>query len=281
MVHFLEALEKELDLNAEYCKLENMIIFENIKTIYFTTTIEKEIEKNFLNWTERGTHTSFREIRKKLGFDYELRKGRLTVEELDDQIGMDKFFLYCEMIYTVTSCVISHFSTSPAEVQKRVNAVRKTIDAIIEKTGFEVRYLDSQFCITEKNAAALEVANLVPELSDVIIEYNNYLLRGNVGRKKELLLMIADCLEPKREGLKKKYKTQTDDFFFLVNKCNIRHNNVTQGNKNYVSAFASLSQNEKEKMYDLIYNQGLLLFMLDNQSDKECIISEFKAKVSS
>ena len=70
--------------------------------------------------------------------------------------------------------------------------------------------------IVEKNAAAFEVAEFFPQIEDVIVEYNHYLLDGNLVRKRELLKRIADALEPKRSVLNGIDKTKTSDFFTLL-----------------------------------------------------------------
>ena len=74
-------------------------------------------------------------------------------------------------------------------------------------------------------------------------------------RKQELLKKIADALEPKRNTLNSINKEATDDFFFMVNNMNVRHNNCDQTDvKNYYPKFAQLSNWEK--------NNGMTGFMI-------------------
>ena len=130
----------------------------------------------------------------------------------------------------------------------------------------------------KKNAVAIEVADKVPELADTIIEYNSCLLRGNMVRKKELLKHISDALEPKKSELMSLGKRQTKDFFNLVNNMNVRHNNCDPEDvAKYNEKFAKLSEYEKEKWYDLIYEQGLALYVLLEQQERNKRIDEFKA----
>ena len=97
-----------------------------------------------------------------------------------------------------------------------------------------------------------------------------------------MLKKIADSLEPRRDLLKKLNKTAVDDFFFLVNKMNIRHNNCDPSDEaKYCKSFDEMSISEKEDWYDLIYNQALMLYILfDYQSRKEKI-RIFKEKIRS
>ncbi len=121
------------------------------------------------------------------------------------------------------------------------------------------------------------MAEKVPELADVVIEYNHYLLRGDLARKKGLLKQIADALEPNRNALRSLNNRQTEDFFQLVNTMNIRHNNCDSNDtKNYNAKFACMSASEKERWYDLIYEQGLALFVLLQQQDRNKKIDIYK-----
>lgn len=111
----------------------------------------------------------------------------------------------------------------------------------------------------------------------MIIEYNHYLLRGNLDRKRLLLIQISDALEPKRKTLEGINKEQTKDFFDLINNMNIRHNNLEPADKgNYNPVFASYTSAEQEAWYDLIYEQALMLYMLLEQLDRNKKIDTYK-----
>lgn len=64
-----------------------------------------------------------------------------------------------------------------------------------------------------------------------IVQYNSYLLKGNLDRKREILLALSNEFEPIREEFKKINKKLASNCGFLLNKLNIRHNN----NDKYVS----------------------------------------------
>lgn len=126
----------------------------------------------------------------------------------------------------------------------------------------------------EKNPMAIEVASIVPSISDEIIEYNRYLLRGDLERKREILIKLADVLEPKKKDLDRIFKQASSDFFYMANSMNIRHNNCDPNGPNYKKKFAELNPKEKEKWYDEAYNQALLLFaLLEYDVRKESIKS--------
>ena len=136
------------------------------------------------------------------------------------------------------------------------------------------------YLVVQKDAAVSAVADIVaPELADAIIEYNHHLLKGDLKSKKMILKQIADALEPRRSELKTANKTIENDFFYMVNTMNVRHNNcdVSDPSK-YNAKFAGLTDREKEEWYDEIYQEGLIAYLSLEQVDREKKILDFKTK---
>lgn len=277
MKHFFERLEREVDFNKEYRKLEEMVSGEKYTiSPYDYYSINDWIEENFREWNNRNNYISFSEVRKQVGFPIEV-----TVNgsyPLRRNCGMEDYFLYFEMIYNVLDG-LRRIEMIP-KMKEGTKHIIDTGIATIEKAGFEVKKIGSEYMVVEKNAAAVAVADIVPELADTVIEYNHYLLRGDMARKQELLKKIADALEPKRGLLKSINKSATEDFFWMVNKMNIRHNNCDPSDKkNYNQEFAILTEPEKEQWYDRIYDQGLMLFVLLEYQSRNRDIQAFKNAV--
>lgn len=132
--------------------------------------------------------------------------------------------------------------------------------------------------VVQKDPVAIAVADIVEQtLKDSIIEYNHYLLEGNMKAKKSILKMIADALELKRVDLRQANKTIETDFFYMVNSMNVRHNNCDENSsKHYNEKFAKLSEKEKEEWYDEIYQEGLMAFLVLEQVKRTRKIGEFK-----
>lgn len=150
------------------------------------------------------------------------------------------------------------------------------VNATIPKSGLTTDNREDNIRIVEKNAVTVEVADKEPDIANVIIEYNHYLLRGNIERKKELLKHMADALDPLRSKLEGLQKRNTNDFFRMVNKMNIRHNNCDPKDaKNYNAKFDELSRIHKETWFDLIYEQGLALYVLLEQQEENKKIADF------
>ncbi len=273
MLHFYELLERNIDFKHEYNRLEKMVILESHwNGPYSEISIEMWISKNFRRWSGRGNYTSFAELRTHLGFSYELIGETIFSNRI---IDMNSFFLYCEMLLNLFEELADYVEKSLIEP---IQDVRNTIMYVIEISGFEVKTIRSSYCIVLKNAVAVQAIEQCPSLADEIIEYNHYYLKGNVERKKEILLKIADAIEPLKDRLNSINKRNVTDFFYLVNNMNLRHNNCVPGDKNYYPKFANLSIQQQEEWYDEIYAQGLTLFVLLGQNERNNKISEFKAE---
>ncbi len=55
----------------------------------------------------------------------------------------------------------------------------------------------------------------------------------------------------------------------MVNNWNIRHNNCdSRYAKNYNKKFDGLSMAQKEECYDMVYEQGLALYVLKEQQER-------------
>ena len=80
-----------------------------------------------------------------------------------------------------------------------------------------------------------------------------------------------------RKDLEAICKTETSDFFFMVNNMNIRHNNCDPNDTTkYREEFATLSNQDKEEWYDIVYEQALALVVFQKQKDRNKKIKVYK-----
>ncbi len=264
-MHFFEALERKIDFQKEFEKLEYMVVCERSNG----WSVESWISSNFREWEHRRSFSTFMELREHLGFKYDERYN------FTQGIDLSKYFLYCEMLLNLFWDLQATYR--PSFIDDQQKHIVETLMFVVDQSGYEYRQIDLQQMIVEKNAVAIEVADKVPELADVIVEYNHYLLRGDIEKKKLLLKQIADALEPKRKTMEGINKEQTSNFFELVNSMNVRHNNLDPADKGkYNAVFASYTSAEQEEWYDLIYEQALMLFMLLEQQDRNKKINAYK-----
>lgn len=261
-VSFFEAMQREINLNYEFQKIEQMIFVEEISL--YGWTLYNEIEKNFRRWEHKDNYASFSELRISLGFEmYLTTKGGMdfTIEILD----VPEFLLYCEMILNILSATILSRDKSTND---QVSNIKAVIKADITKLNHEILTThDRKYLIIQCDAAASSVADLVDyDIAKTILQYNHYLLKGDIDEKRSLLKIIADDLEGKQVKLKDN-KSLKDDLFYLFNNMNIRHNNSEPSSKNYNPIFSELTTRQIEDWYDEIYQLALYAYLtIDNKS---------------
>lgn len=261
-MHFFEALERENDYQQEYEKLEELCA-EIYPVEFGYISIRSYIDKNFLEWKGRLNYTSFDEVIHHL----------ITFHGDDDLLF---YFLYSELMLNIMCDLQIYNVDALKDISK---AIFDTIRVVVSKAGFKIQKTDKGLLIIEENAAAIEVADIVPDIADLIIEYNHYFLRGNIKKKKEILKWISDALEPKRNELNNYCKSMTDSFFAMVNNLDIRHNNCDPKDASkYNHKFDMLSIEKKEELYDVIYEEALALFIMMERQKRLPLINEFKNK---
>ena len=132
-----------------------------------------------------------------------------------------------------------------------------------------------------KDATVISAAEIVnKEVSYKIIEYNHHSMKGDIERKRSVLLMLADQLEPQREKLKQINSRLESDLFFLLNNVNLRHNNSDLGNKSYYNpCVAAMNNDEIEQWYDDTYQMCLLAFLELDNLDRKARVNQLKAKL--
>ena len=198
------------------------------------------------------------------------------LEKIDDYSGWtpeteDEFEIWAE--------VRDHTS-----LMDHYDKLRERILYSLDKTNHEWKTLqDDNIIIVEKNVYASEVSQIVSEsnIEDAIkvLEYNHFSNKGNIQCKKEILISLANYLEPLRdelnafEELKEVMKVNNskkiiavEQLFGMYNNLGLRHNNDKQYHLN-------MNDEELEQWYDDIYTSTLFVIL---SLDESRILSKLK-----
>lgn len=268
--NYFEKLEREINLQREYEKIESLVLQSEAFGI---PSIENDIEHYFKKWKYKANYLSFYEIREQLGFRYGFEG---MIPELYGSIdNINDFFDYCEMIVNMIYIIPQGKRLSHEDV---INEIKRLVDYDLNYLNHEFRKIDDKYLIIQKDAAVSEVVDVVEDsLAKIILEYNHYLLKGDLERKKAILLKIAHVLESKKQEIKKINYQLHSDYSYLINNFNIRHNNCDISNtKNYNEKFVKMLDQEKEEWHDEIYQMGLLIFLLLENKEKSTKIANIK-----
>lgn len=209
--------------------------------------------------------------------------------------GTERLFSYIEFIIDLNSFLeknqekliksvpynFSNISYSFREIEDRINYS-------LDKTNYELVELDNgNQIIVEKNAYASKVSQIVSETNIQeamkVLEYNHFANKGNIQRKQEILISLANYLEPLRdelnsaEELKEVLKVNnkkiiaTEKLFEMYNQFGLRHNN----NKQY---HTDMAKEELEQWYDDIYTSTLFVVLSLDEARVLSKLNQFKMR---
>ena len=284
----------EFDPQRELKNLMDLLEMErNFKSIYYETSLNSAISDNFLDYPNRSTFTSYSQMVEFVG---------LNIYNTTEQL-----FVFSEFLVDIFCNLSEKFTEKESEF---IQIIFDNITRFLELSNHELITLENGAkIIVEKNVYASEVSQIVSETSiqDAIkvLEYNHFSNKGNIQRKKEILLSLAGYLEPylkKFENpetlpkeLKKIYNElkivlQTkgadtdkngnkipkkiavfDNLSEMYNKGGLRHNNDKQYHLN-------MNDEELEQWYDNIYSSTLFVILSLEMGRNLSKLNELKKK---
>lgn len=243
-------------------------------------TIKQYInDHHFPRWARANSVTapSIKDLMQDLGVDF------FDPRNYKTDFSLEEFLLYVETVYNLVSIEI----VEAKKIMDVISQIRSNIKIDCARLGFEVREFGKEkYIIVEKNAAATAVADQYAaselEFSFKVIEYNHFLLRGNVSRKREILLALGQKFEEKRRQLELGiFKDVAKDAGLLLNKLDIRHNNASPDSKGYNAFVAQMSSDDLEAWYDKTYDILLLALLADDFSVLHKKVQELKEQMES
>lgn len=196
--------------------------------------------------------------------------------------SLDGLLFYCEVIFNIAMAASDSLAKRKEAVMLS-NQMVGNILTILEKVGYEYHRDDGGvYFFAQKNAVATDV---IQELDDkhlalAILEYNRFSMRGEIERKRELLNVIGQAVEPilKDATAKASSPEVFDDVRFALNRLNIRHNNVAGANEQ--PALKKLSKEELETAYDDLYSSMLVLLKISQLKEGHARMDALKKQMT-
>ena len=215
----------------------------------FTSTIEQHANRCFHKWTMRGTAISLLNVRERIG----ISELKTFIKNSDNQIT------YLEYAYNVLD-LFRNVKDYPSciESPEYINAVH-CCELTIDKLSLKPEKLSSKFgtyILVPADPSVISVAERVGNI-DVklqILQYHHHLLKGNLEKKKSILLAMSLLFEDDKAVMEKSsFHQLTKDIGFVLNNFNIRHT-ISD------SPFSALSTTELESIYDDLYEMLITWF---------------------
>ena len=252
--------DAKIDYRREYDRLYQ--IFYELGTGQGDDVLRDACASAFWNMPMRGTCLSLDDFDEVYGINF---------EKDPEDFDLNYLLSFCE--YTYNLVIYTSFNWGWG-YQTPSGVFQNQLGRVIELIGYMFSQTDDGiYILVPKDQAVISVSEILDKnLSYKVIEYNHNSMKGNLEKKKGILIALADKLEPSRKKLKQINSTLEDQLFFMLNNLNIRHNNTEQGSKEYKKYVADMEQETLEKWYDETYQMCLLAFLeLDNVERKSKI----------
>lgn len=193
-----------------------------------------------------------------------------------ENVTIDELVAYCE--YVITLCdhlwEYASFTTDTYSVELR-DDLYQTVEDCMDEHGLVAAKRDHITIYVNKAPEVVAAAELVDEsLSYDVKAYIHNQAKGDLARKKAILKLLADEIEPKRKVMEaNNLKGLADQLFQMLQKF-IRHNNDDNPLIN------SLSPEELEKCYDDIYQLWILATLEIENIDRKRRLKELLGKIN-
>lgn len=246
-----------VDIKNEIRKIYRIFFVEeyDVGTYYspYSSSIYKFCEESFLFYRHRGIILSLKEFDKKFGFDK-----FYNISNCSDGEELDYLIDFCEYVYNLLSNIT--FKNEKIEAYSRfvINHIKKlceSLNHVIHNTG------DGMYFIVPSNGVIDYVCEKMGnDVTQLIRVYSHKTTKGNLAIKQQILSTLCKELEPYRKDLSKfEMKKTVDNVFYGANNCDVRHKNTDQEGKNYCANFAGLTEEERESIYDNMFENIIVL----------------------
>lgn len=266
-----------IDLRREYDRLYGMFCLQRIIIVNGgDTTLRDACAFNFPSLPFRGTCISLDDFDDSYDYHFERKPSAFDIDYLVS---------FCEYSYNLAiyNQGTGYGGIAMNNVGQSMQFYIMQVQRVIESIGYMPNAKDGVTDFVPKDQGAISVAEIIDsDLSYRVIEYNHHSMKGNLNRKREILLALADKLEPQRPKLKQINSTMESDLFFLFNSVNLRHNNsASDGKKYYIPFIAAMTDEEIEKWYDETYQICLLAFLELDNTERKDRVSKLKNDIES
>lgn len=255
--NIFEVLDGKVDVDFEIKTIMELFDKVNLFGLHPNYRIEEFCDEFCIPfWKSRKFVTSCNEMRE-----------RLNITNEDIGMGLDRqhILILVEYILNVMA-LCDKQKPENSEWSVEFTMLLENIKNLVESLNYEIKVFEEEekTILVEKNAAATAVAEIMDcETGYSVIEYNHFLLKGNLSKKKQILKALGDQFEGKRVQIKSINNSLASDIGFLLNNLNIRHNNLEGQSAEAIAQ--NMTPEELEQWYDDTYQLLLLAFLeLDN-----------------
>lgn len=252
-------------INGEFCDVFNESIFTGDE--YFDGVPDR---RNFFTICNNRYESLPRDLRGTtrniVGFN------RYHGIDLRDNSGsLDCLLFLIEYVYSFINGLAKGADKASAFSHAENVALKHIMDhlnCLIDRVHHKIVVDDCLIRLVPNDVVVTQVAGHMPEGLDVrTFMYKHRSMKGNLLEKKQTLKLMGDQLEPYRAELKTFNSDLERCIFTDLNSMDVRHNNVTPGDAKYRPYIANMSESEREKCYDRLYEMMLIAHLYLSNKD--------------
>lgn len=276
--NIFDLLTNNFDQMKEMSRIDRLFRSEKFYTVgkHSVITIYDFVEIHcFPKWKNRGHCIDLRDFLETVQYSDAMRFSTCDINWL---------FTFIEIVY---NCWWMAFRNGFPEIidpedEQIFKLLCRTMDDCLAHFNHKAVYFEDQeqLIVIEDNPAITATAEIIEQdLAYSVLRYNHFLLKGDLKAKRSILLAIGAGLEPKRKQLTA-LNSSLDDIFFMLNNLNLRHNNCTEGDRNYRKAVANFDDTTMEEWYDELYQMMLLAYLEIDHENRKSKIKLLKAQIN-
>lgn len=266
--NIFEILNEKESISYQINKIEMLLSDAYVGRDTLEDIVDMECMRD---WKARGRYTRCEEIRKRL---------QITYAQISRGLSEEQILFYLEYVSNIIWLCNEKYLDGSEDYNDEYLYLQENVISLLDDLGYETKVFEDEekVILVEKNAAMTAVAeNVDPKTAYAVIEYNHHLLKGDIAEKQRVLKILADKFEPMRGELKKVNKELESNTGYLLNKMNIRHNNIE--GKNAIEYVKNLSDEELEEWYDETYQMLLLCFLEYENIERNKKINKLKGVI--
>jgi hypothetical protein len=224
----------------------------------------------FSRWHLRGRYVTIIDMRQCLNIDDLSMQKKFTNEKL---------LLYIQVVINAVILIESKKQDYPIYFSDEyiIDNIKSNCDFILSSLNYKFEYdaNNKELYIIECDAKATAVGETLPDISDKVLEYRRFELKGNLQRKGEILCSLYKKLESTKGNLAKTtYAQLVKDTAFLFNTTGARH--WVEKDKIASQTFLKMQPAELELWYDRTYDLFLSCMIMSNYIEIEQEIKAIK-----
>lgn len=246
-----------VDVQAEYNSLHSLV--------YERYGLYSLMISHFRKVWFAGTAISLNDFNERHNFDFEQPKSDV---ELDDLLGLCEYAF--NFAYALAEAGVPNCSSCLTVIEH--------IYTLVDMLGYTDAKDDRLVIFVPRDENIIAAAKVAPlRAAEDMMRYDHRELKGNLEKKKSMLVRMLGEIEPKRKELEKISKTLSSDLFFIANNFNLRHNNTDPSNPGkYRPHIVEMSDAELEDWYDVCRDLCAASFLLLDYSERKEALDELK-----